>query len=569
MACNPDTTTVRLICTSDLHGKFVPWDYALNQESLTGSVAQLANAVAAYRTDATLVMDAGDTIQDNSADIFVGQGVHPMVQAMNMVGYDVWVTGNHDYNYGMGVVRQTIGDLDARALVGNVFDPDGMPLSDGHAMFDVGGVRVAVIGMVTPNIVRWDPANLAGWEVTDPVAECRKLIDGLAGSYDLLVGVMHMGVEREYDVHGSGVRDIVEACPEFDVVVASHSHAVVEGEVINEALIVENREHAATMAVVDVTMRRCPVGWEVADSASEIVDVSQFPPDPAIVGRLARYDEMAQRDAELPIGRLVGGSLAPEDEVPGITEALVRDTALVDLIHSVQMHYTGARVSATALSRLESNMHEGVIRKCDTALIYKFTNMLYKVRFTGQQLKRYMEWSARFYNTFKPGDLTVSFNPNIPNFNYDMFAGVCYEVDVSREPGARIRNLTWPDGSEILDDELIDLATYDYRANSALLVPGVIFDEGDMPQLLEMDVRGDIGGVRELIGDYIANVMGGEITPICNGNWRIVGNDCDDELRKAAIRLVREGKLSVAGVGDRQVANSAAITESDVLALIE
>ena len=563
-----DTTTVRLIATSDLHGKFVPWDYALNQESLTGSVAQLATAVAAYRTDATLVVDAGDTIQDNSADIFVGEGVHPMVQAMNMVGYDVFVTGNHDYNYGMDVVGRLVSDMDAKVLVGNVYAPDGTPLAASHAIFDAGGVRVAVIGMVTPHILRWDPHHLAGWRVTNPVEECRMCIKELKGTYDLLIGVMHMGLENEYDLFGSGARDVAEACPEFDVIAASHRHTQVIDERVNGVLIVENRPMAETMSVVDVTLAREGDRWAVTDITSEGVAVGDYAPDPAIMERLSPYDLRARKDAEIPIGRLVGGSLAPEDEVPGISEPLVRETALIDLINRVQMHYTGARVSATALSRPGANMHEGIIRKCDTALIYKFGNMLYKLRLTGAQLKKYMEWSARFYNTFRPGDLTVSFDPDIPSYNYDIFAGVCYEIDISRECGSRIRNLTWPDGSEIRDDAVIDFATYDYRANTILLAPGEVFDEGDMPQLVEMDVRGDIGGVRALIGDYIANVMGGEIHPVMDGNWRIVGTDWDENLRREAIRLVAEGKLSVDNAGERRGANSASITEADVLALL-
>ena len=81
---------LRILATSDLHGKFFPWDYALNAESVSGSVAQLATAIAQYRTDSTLLVDAGDTIQDNAADIFVGTGdVHPMVQALNALNYDV------------------------------------------------------------------------------------------------------------------------------------------------------------------------------------------------------------------------------------------------------------------------------------------------------------------------------------------------------------------------------------------------------------------------------------------------------------------------------------------------
>ena len=97
-----ETRRVRIIATSDLHGKFAPWDYALNTTCYSGSVAQLATAISEYRTEDTILVDAGDTIQDNSADLFIGdEDVHPMIQAINALNYDVWVTGNHEYNYGL------------------------------------------------------------------------------------------------------------------------------------------------------------------------------------------------------------------------------------------------------------------------------------------------------------------------------------------------------------------------------------------------------------------------------------------------------------------------------------
>ena len=112
------TRAVRILATSDLHGKFMPWDYSMNRESSSGSAVQLATAIADWRTEHTLLVDAGDLIQGNFADLFVHGGVHPMVRAMNRMGYDVWVTGNHDYNYGMDVLRRTVQDLDATVLTG-------------------------------------------------------------------------------------------------------------------------------------------------------------------------------------------------------------------------------------------------------------------------------------------------------------------------------------------------------------------------------------------------------------------------------------------------------------------
>ena len=562
----PETRTIRIIGTSDLHGKFMPWDYALNAASTSGSVAQLATAIAEYRTEATLLVDAGDIIQDNSADIFLGgDDVHPMIQALNALDYDVVVTGNHEYNYGMGVLKKTIGDLNAQVLTGNVYDENGEAIADAAAIFEFDGIRVAVIGMVTPNITRWDAINLADCLVTDPLKETRACIDALEGQYDVLVGVYHMGVENEYGVPNSGVEDILNACPEFDVMVSAHAHAQIPGQEINGALVVQNKNQAQTMAVIDVTLEKDGEGWKIVDKASESIAISGFEADLAMVELLTPYHEYACKDAEQVVGTLEGGALAHENEIAEIPTAQIEDTALIDLINKVQMYYTGAPVSASALFTMNANMLPGDIHKCDMSLVYKYTNTLYKLHMTGAQLKKYMEWSVSYYNTWKPGDLTISFSPDIRAYNYDMFEGVLYEINVANEPGSRIENLTWPDGTPVADDDEFDIAVNNYRATSQLLAPGTIYEADDMPTLLEIDVHGEIGGVRELIGDYIVNVMGGVITPECSNNWHITGNDWDEEMHQLAVELLSEGVLTIPTSEDGRTPNVMPITEEDVL----
>ncbi len=565
-----ETKSIRIIGTSDLHGKFMPWDYALNAASTSGSMAQLATAIAQYRTDATLLVDAGDTIQDNSADIFIGgDDVHPMIQAINALKYDVWVTGNHEYNYGMDVLKKTVADLEPKVLTGNVLDSEGNPIADGYAIFEVDGVRVAVIGMVTPNITRWDAVNLKDCTVKDALAETRAIIDAIQGQYDVLVGVFHMGVENEYGVANSGVTDILNACPEFDVMVSSHEHAQIPSRDINGVLVVQNKNQAQTMSVIDLTLEKDGEGWKVVDKTAESIAISGFEPDPALAELLTPYDEMARTDAEQVIGTLAEGALAAENEMGPIPTAQMEDTALIDLINEVQMYYTGAPVSAAALFTMDANMYPGDIHKCDMSLIYKYTNTLYKLHMNGAQLKKYMEWSVSYYNTWKPGDLTISFSPNIRAYNYDMFAGVNYVVNVANEPGSRIENLTWPDGTPVKDDDEFDIAVNNYRATSQLLAPGTIYEEGDMPTLLEIDVRGDIGGVRELIRDYIVNVKGGTIVPECDHNWKIVGNEWDEALHQQVVELVQEGVLVIPTSEDGRTPNVQSITEEDLQNAIE
>ena len=560
---------LQILATSDTHGRFLPWDYAANKADTSGSVAQQAAAIAQRRTPSTIVVDAGDTIQGNSAELFLQDEMHPMSAGMNAIGYDVWVTGNHEFNFGMDTLKRVIAQQKAKVLVGNVYAPDGTPLADGYTILNKQGVKVGVIGMVTPNITRWDSKNLEGWTVTNPVDECRKLTKQLRGQVDVLLGVMHMDPESEYGVYGSGARDLAEACPEFDVIVAAHGHRSVPGEMINGVLVVENSGNASTLSEIHLQLKRkWDGGWSIDQRTSEIVSMKDLPADAALSQQLAGYDARAKADAETLIGELRGGNMAPENDVVNIPQPMVQDTALLDFINEVQMYYTGAKVSATALTSMTSQMKEGPIRKCDTASIYTYQNTLYKLEMNGAQLRSFMEWSAGFFKTWVPGDLTVAFDPSTRYYLYDAFEGVNYEIDVSQEPGGRIRNLTWPDGSPVRDEEVFTVAVNNYRATTQLLIAADIFAPGEpLPKLLEIDVRGELGGIRELLADYIRTVKGGVIQPKVNNNWKLVGTNWDEAKRAQALKLLAEGKMPLPGSSTSRTLPGAAVTEADLAAV--
>ena len=567
----PERKILKILATSDTHGKFVPWDYALNDESMSGSMAQLAAAVKEVRDEHTLLLDAGDTMQDNSADQFIGDSLHPMAAAMNAMRYDVWVPGNHEYNFGMDTLRRLMSEHRAKVLTGNVRDPEGRPLADAYTILEHQGIRIGILGMITPNITRWDAVNLKGWTVEDPLAATRRCLKELKGKADILIGVYHMGLNNEYGVPNSGVTDILEQCPEFDLMIASHEHRLTSVR-INGVPVVENREQAQTMAEVTLELEEVPEEdagsvkkrWRTADCRIRMVEIKDYAPDPGLVSLLEPWHRRAVRNAEVEIGVLEAECLVPENEIAGIPEAQIRSTALIDLINEVQMYYTGAKVSATGLSNVNANLHRGVIRRCDVSLIYRYTNTLYLLEMTGARLKAWMEWSVSYFNTWRPGDLTISFNEKIRAYNYDMFAGVNYEVNLSREPGHRIEHLTWPDGKPVEDGEVFPAAANNYRATSQLLAEGEIYPPGEGPKLIDMDVHGEIGGVRELIADYIIRVKGGVICPEAKNSWRITGTDWDPALHAEAAELVSEGRLLIPCSADGRTPNVRSVTEEDV-----
>ena len=557
---------IQILATSDLHGKFYPYDYAINEESKSGSLTQIATAVKKYRTDNTIIVDVGDTIQDNYSEMFFKDKIHPMMLAMNEIGYDIWAIGNHEFNYGVENLKNIMNQSTSKVLIGNLYNPDGTSFADSYTIIEKDGVKIGVIGMCTPNITKWDSVNLKDYIVTDPVEETKKIVKDLRDKVDVLIATVHMGEENEYDVPNSGANDLANACPELDLIIAAHEHKLVEETYVNNVLIVENKSSGATMSKVNIVVEKDKSGCKIVDRKAESIKISEYESDKELSKKLSSYNERAKKEANIIIGELVGGNLVPENEIVEIPQAQIEPTSLIDLINEVQMYYTDAQVSSAALFNIDANLEPGKIKKSDTSLIYKYGNTLYKVQMTGKQLKKYMEWSANYYNTYNPKDLTISFNENVRGFNYDMFSGVDYQIDISEKPGNRIKNLKWTKtGKEVKDNEVFVIAVNNYRVNTHLLSYGEIYEEGEeLPKVLEIDVNGKIGGVRELIGDYIKNVKGGKIAPNNPKNWEIIGNNWDEEKHKKAVQMIREGKIKIPSSQDGRTPNVKSITEDDL-----
>lgn len=588
LAADGDTENIEIIATSDLHGKFMPWDYATNKEDKSGSLTQLTTILRGLRqaNPNSILVDAGDTIQGNSSELFLKDNLHPMMLAMNEMGYETWSLGNHEFNYGVPTLKKVMNEFKNTALCANVYEQDGVTRLGNNPGYKIvertlsngDKVKVAIIGMVTPNILKWDGKNLGGYKVTNPIDEAKKLIPEIKKQTDIIIAVVHMSENNEYEVAGSGTDDLAKGVPELTAIVAAHEHKAMDGTFHNNILTTENKNGAATLAKMNLKVVKKDGKYVVADKTKDVTSkliwvqdpttkTINYQPDTDLTSKLQPYHDRAKADAETVIGELKGGDLVSPNEVNGIPTAQIQDTAMIDLINKVQMYYTGAEISSTAMFVPTANIKEGQIQKAGTALIYPYANTLYKVQITGKQLKKYMEWSANYYNTLKPGDLTISFNQNVRAYNYDMFSGVKYEVNVSKEPGNRIENLRKMDDTPIKDSDVFVMAVNNYRASSQLGANGEIFKAGeDAPKILEIDVKGQIGGVRELIADYIKNVKGGVITPEVDNNWKIVGNNWDAKQRALAVKLINSGKVKLPVSADGRTPNVASVTYDQVMA---
>lgn len=562
---------INILATSDLHGRFMPWEYATNSAYKTGSLARVATIVKEIKkaNPNTIVVDNGDTVQDNSSQIFFQDDLHPMMVGMNLIGYDAWTLGNHEFNYGVPTLEKVMKQFNGKVLTGNVYKPDGSALAASYTIVEKGGVKVGIIGMTNPNITKWDKANLEGYKVTSPIEETKKAIAELKGKVDVMIGVIHVGPTEEYG-NEDGADVIAKACPELTAIIAGHAHSVVPENKVNNVVISEPGRYGDNVVNLEITFTKDSTGkYTIANKATDfktsLIASKDYEPDADFSAKLKSYDDKAIADSKIVIGKLEGGDLVAPDAVKGIPTAQIQETAMIKLINDVQMYYTGAEVSAAAAFSTTANIKAGDITKAGTSDIYKYDNTLYKLEVTGKQLKAYMEWSATYYNTFKPGDLTISFNETIRGYNYDMFSGVKYDVDISKEPGSRIVNLTRMNGTAIKDDDVLTLAVNNYRSNSQLSSYGPVYKEGEaLPKTLEKDVLNG-AAVRDLIGKYIVEVKKGVIKPEYDNNWKVIGNNWDTKLREAAVKAINEDKIALPVSADGRTPNVKSLTEVDLV----
>ncbi len=220
-------------------------------------------------------------------------------------------------------------------------------------------------------------------------------------------------------------------------------------------------------------------------------------------------------------------------------------------------------VSSATLFSPKANLKEGPISKADVSNIYKFDNKLYVIKTNGKQLKKYMEENSKFFNKYKDGDLTISFDENVRMYKYDMFEGVNYEINIAKDPGERIENLKFSkDGKPVEDSDVVYLSVNDYRYNSGLVCRNN--GSGEHEKKIYDTVNDDISAIRDLISDYIINVKHGVINRNVDGNWKIIGNNWNLEQRALAVKLINEGKIKLPTSSNGRTPNVKSVTWDEV-----
>ena len=526
------------------------FSYEDSKESSDNGMARLYTYIKKEReaNPDLILLDAGDNIQGTiMTDDLANKNpdeLHPVIAAMNYMGYDAMTLGNHEFNWGTTNLKKIISKADFPVLAANVKDINGEYLTgNGYTIIERNGIKIAIIGVVTPDIPIWDGGKegISDFTYESAAYSVKREIENIADKADIIIVSAHMGTYAEFDEENgsdSGLK-ILEMNDDVDMLQIAHIHTTINEE-YNGIPIVCVRNGGKEIAKVTLTLNE---NKNVVSSSREIIAMKDFEPSEEIreipivkelhekaTNYVAGIDENGEKGPALGF---TTAKFQPEDEIKGIPEGKLRDTAVMDLINKIQLENSGADVSAAAIFKDTSNLPEGEINYGHIFDIYKFDNTLYRIPMTGKELKAYMEWSVSIYNQWKEGDINISFNPEIPGYLYDMFAGVEYEIDLSKPVGERIVNLTI-NGEPLEDERIVKVAVNNYRYSSALKTLGLVQNNKEWESS---------SSIRDMIVEYFA--LNSPIEPEVDNNWRIVGIDLseDDPRRSEIIQLINEGKL--------------------------
>jgi 2',3'-cyclic-nucleotide 2'-phosphodiesterase/3'-nucleotidase len=551
--------------TTDLHGCVFNWDYFKNIEykDTAGNniglakVATLVEAVRLQRGRAnTLMIDAGDTIQGTPLDYYFARiapitrhKMHPMAAAMNHIGYDAAALGNHEFNYGIPLLRTFADQLHFPLLGANALDArTGLPAFRPYVIKTVKvrgerPIKVGILGLTNPGIAIWDKANVEG-KMTFPglVEQAKIWVPRMrASGVDVVVVAAHSGATTSSSYGDAlpfpenAATLVAQQVPGIDAILVGHAHEEIpERRVANETtgrvvVLTEPLRWGMRLSLIDLTLLKVRGRWVVQSVGSSILNSNTVAEDPHVKKLLT-----ADHEAVVTyVNAVIGTSTA----AMSCATARYEDTAALDFINLVQGQAVRAAIAGTPAALLpmlsiaapfykDANIPAGDVSVRDVAGLYIYDNTLVGITFTGAEVKAYLERSAVYFKQvtgtgpFIPADLTNAVTAEAPkgtpDYNYDVMGGLDaplkYDIDVSQAPGARIVNLTY-DGAEIKADAEFVVAINNYRQSGGGGFPGV----KTAPVVYNAQAE-----VRQLIIDWVTSHKVIDPPTFASIDWRLV-----------------------------------------------
>ncbi|MGA5303795.1 bifunctional metallophosphatase/5'-nucleotidase [Nucisporomicrobium flavum] len=548
------TYDLTVLGTSDTHGNVYNWDYykdfeyddSAHNDVGVAKLAALVNQIRAERRGrATLVLDAGDTIQGTPLATYYAKQEpitetgerHPMARAMNVLHYDAVTLGNHEFNYGLPLLHLWIRQLGFPALAANAVDAKtGRPAFTPYVIKKVSlgrgapTLRVGILGLTNPGVAIWDRANVEGkLAFTDMVETAAKWVPIMRARGADLVLISAHGGDSGTSSYGPELPNenpsalIAEKVPGIDAILFGHAHREVPQRFVTNAqtgaqvLLSEPSKWGQRLTRMDFTLVRDRGRWTITEKKSALLNTNTVTEDPKVLAVV--------RSQHNKTVAYVNQVVATSTEELSAAESRYKDTAILDYINKVQTDTVTAALAGSAYASLPvlsiaapfsrtAVFPQGDVKIKDVAGLYIYDNTLEAVVLTGAEVRAYLEYSAKYFVTLpvgaQPDPATIS-DPAVPDYNYDVLSGVDYDIDISRPVGSRITRLEIA-GAPVAADAQFVVAVNNYRRSGGGNFPGIV-----KPQVYNAQQE-----IRQLLIDWAQ--AKGEINPadFFVPNWRLV-----------------------------------------------
>lgn len=474
---------LNIIETSDVHGSYFPYNF-ITRKPQNGSLARLSSLVNERRSqykDAFMLVDNGDILQGQPIAYYYNyidtKTEHVCASMLNYLRYDLGNMGNHDVEPGHAVYDRWVSQCKFPVLGANIIDTKtNKPYLPPYKVLEREGVKVAVLGMITPAIPSWLPEQLwSGLRFDDMETTARHWMKIIKEKEkpDIIIGLFHAGPEGNQlgDAVENGSEIVARNVPGFDVVFMGHDHQRHCRKVVNAAgdsVLITGPSNAAR-CVSDVMIKVVKKNGKLVkkEVLGQITELDAYPVDQAFMKTFAPQYGTTIDFVSRKIGRM-SSTISSKD-------AFFGPSAFIDLLHQLQMDLTGAEISFCAPLSPTAEIKEGDIYVSDMFNLYRYENMLYTMKLSGKEIKGFLEMSyALWTNQMKSAsdhlllldDSKSGFGRfKNPTFNFDSAAGIIYTVDVTKPEGSRVDIKSMADGTPFQMDKVYKVAVNSYRGN--------------------------------------------------------------------------------------------------------